>query len=88
MGYFVRYTYVSFTMEALAAAVLKRHWSGIMVMLYEVMLWLCHGYIMVMLWLLLWLLLSCLLHQPGERLCYGCCASQERINVSAVPIAP
>ena len=82
MGYFVRYTYVSFTMEALAAAVLKRHWSGITVMLYEVMLWLCHGYIMVMLWLLLQLL-----RQPGERLCYGCHASQERKSVSAVPMA-
>ena len=23
----------------------------------------------------------------GERLCYGCCASQESINVSAVPTA-
>lgn len=32
-------------------------------------------------WVLLWLL-----HQPGERLYYGCCASQERI-VSAVPMA-
>ena len=38
--------------------------------------------------LLLWLL-----HQPGEklcrvRLCYGCCVSQKRISVSAVPTAP
>ena len=48
--------------------------------------WLCYMryvmasycYTMVMLWLLLWLLC-----QPGERLCYGCYASQERINVSA-----
>ena len=34
-----------------------------------------------------------LLRQPGERLCcvrlcYGCCTSQERINMSAVPTAP
>ena len=38
---------------------------------------------MVMLRLLLWL--PC---QPGERLCYNCHVSQERINVSAVPTAP
>jgi len=44
-----------------------------------VMFWLCYGYVMasVMLWL-----------QPGERLLYGCCASQEGINASAVPMAP
>ena len=29
-----------------------------------------------------------LLRQPGERLCYGCRSSQERINVSAVLMAP
>ena len=40
-------------------------------------------YVMVMLWLLLQLL-----HQPGERLCYGCHASQERRNASALPMAP
>ena len=28
------------------------------------------------------------LSQPREGLCYGCCAHQERINVSAVPMAP
>ena len=44
---------------------------------------LCYGSVMVMLWLLLWLLC-----QSGERLCYGCHASQEKINVSAVPVAP
>ena len=33
-------------------------------------------------------LLPQLLHQAGERLCSGCHASQERINVSAVPMAP
>ena len=45
--------------------------------------------------------MACLLlrlrHHPGEktvvatasaRLCYGCCTSQGRINVSAVPTAP
>ena len=34
---------------------------------------------MILLWLLLWLLC-----QPGERLCYGSHASQERINTSVV----
>lgn len=48
-----------------------------------VMLWLCHGYIVVMLWPLLWLL-----RPLEERLYYGCQASQERIDVSAVPVAP
>ena len=38
---------------------------------------------MAVLWLLLWLL-----HQQGERPCFGCHANQERINVSAVPTAP
>ena len=37
------------------------------------------GYVMAMLWLL---------HQPGERLYYVCHATQERINLSSVPIAP
>ena len=32
-------------------------------------------------------LLLRLLCQPGKRLCYGCCASQERINASEVPKA-
>ena len=54
-----------------------------MVMLYEVMVWLHYCYIMVMLQGLLWLLC-----QPGERLYYGCHASQERINGSSVPMAP
>ena len=40
-------------------------------------------YAMVMLRLLLQLL-----HHPGDRLCYGCRASQERRNVSALPTAP
>ena len=68
-------------MKALAAAALGLHWSDIMIMLYEVMLWLHYCYIMVKLWLLLWLL-----HQPGARLHYVCHASQERIHVSAVPM--
>ena len=33
-------------MKALAAAASGLHWSDIMVMLYEVMLWLCYGYVM------------------------------------------
>ena len=37
---------MSFTMKALAAAALGLHWSGLMIMLYEVMLWLCYGYVM------------------------------------------
>ena len=78
-GYFVQYPCMSFTMKALAATSLGLHWSNIMVMLHEVMLWLCYSYIMVMLWMLLWLL-----HQPRERLCYGCHASQERIKESGV----
>ena len=41
---------------------LLRHWGSTMIMLYdEIMLRLCYGYVMVMLWLLL-----PLLHQPGE----------------------
>ena len=74
---------MSFVMKALAPATLGLHWSNIMVMLCEVMLWLRYGCILVMLWLLLWLLC-----QPGERLCYGYHSSQERINMSAVPMAP
>ena len=83
MGYFVWYACMSFPMKALAAAALEPHLSGIMVMLYEVTSWLCYGYIIVRLWLLLQLL-----RQPGKRLCYGCHAPQERKNVSAVPMAP
>ena len=37
----------SFTMKALAAAALGLHWSSNMVMLYEVMLWLHYGLVMV-----------------------------------------
>ena len=34
------------------------------------------------------LLLLQQLYQPGERSCYSCYASQERINVLAVPTTP
>ena len=70
-------------MKALAAAALGLHWSDFMIMLYEVMLWLCYGYVLVMLWLLLWLL-----SQLGERLCYSCSASKKRINISTFPMVP
>ena len=69
MGYFVWYACMSFIMKALAAGVRGLHWGDIMVMFYEVMLWLHYNYVMVMLWLLLQLL-----YQPEERLCYGCLA--------------
>ena len=83
MGYCVWYAYTRFTVEALAATTLGLHWSNIVMMLYELMVWLCYSYFMVMLQLLLWLL-----HQSGERLCYGAGASPERINMSAVPMPP
>ena len=73
-GYFVLYICMSFTMKALATVAPGLHWRDIMIVLYEVMLWLHYCYIMVKLWLLLWLL-----HHPGERLHYVCHASQERI---------
>ena len=82
-GCCVQYAGMSFTMKALAAAALGLPWSGIIIMLYEVMLWLLQGSVMVMLWPLLQLL-----RQPGDRLCYGCQASQEKIKASAVPMAP
>ena len=50
-----------------------------MVGLDEATLWFRRGYVMALLRLL---------HQKGERLCYGCHASQERMNVSAVPMIP
>ena len=59
------------------------HWGYIGAASWLCYIGLCYGYVMVMLCLLLWLL-----HQPGERLYYGCCASQERRNVSVVPSAP
>lgn len=45
----VWYICMSFTVQALAVAAPGLHWSSIMVMSYKVMLWLCHGYFMVML---------------------------------------
>ena len=68
--------------ESLAAAALGLQWSNIMVMLYEVTLWLCYGCVVVRLWLLLLLL------RQQETGCYGCRASQERTNVSAVLTVP
>ena len=70
---------MSISMKTLAASALGQHWSDIMVIIGEVRLWQCLGYVMVMLWLLC---------QPGERVLYSCCASQEGINASAVPTAP
>lgn len=76
----VWFTCISFTMKALAAAALGLHGSScIMIILYEVMLWLHYGYVMVMLWLLLWLL-----HQPGSCV-MAARPSRGIINVSAVP---
>ena len=54
-----------------------------MVMFYEVLLRLHYGYILIIFWPLLGLQ-----HQHGERVCYGCHGSQERINLSAIPSAP
>ena len=91
-GYFVPFPCRGFTMKALAAAALGLHWSDIMVMLSEVMLWLHYGYVMVMLWLLLWLLC-----QPGERLLWlpcqlgenkWVCSSYSSLSLLASQIAP
>ena len=49
MGYFVWYTCMSFTVKALASAALAPHWRDTTIMLREVPLWLCYGYIMGML---------------------------------------
>ena len=43
-------------MKSLAAAALGLDWSGIIVTLYEVILWLQYGFVIVILWLLLQLL--------------------------------
>ena len=61
------------------AVALGLHGGGIMVMFCEVMLWLCYGYVMAV---------ATAAESAGERLCYGCHASQERINLSAVPMIP
>ena len=68
---------VGFALKALAAAAPRLHCSDIMVILCELRLWLRYSSITV------WLLR--LPSPPGERLCCGRRASQERINVSAVP---
>ena len=44
----------------------QEYWSGVPLPSPYVMLRLCYGYIMTMLWL----------HQPWERMCYGCWANQ------------
>ena len=74
---------MSFTTKALAAPVFGEgngnpllYWGYIGATQWLHYMRLCLGSVMVMLWLLLWSL-----HQPEERLCYGCCASQERVNV-------
>ena len=68
--------------ECPGCSTLRLHWNDIMVVLHKVMFWLCYDYIIVMLWLLLQQL-----YQLGERLCYGCHASQEGRSVCAVPMA-
>ena len=77
-GYFVQLASMGTVWESFAAA-LGLHWGSIMVMFCEVMLWLCYGYVMAV---------ATAAESAGERLCYGRHASQERINLSAVPTAP
>ena len=77
-GYFVQYAYMGTIWKGFTAG-LGLHWGSIILTLCEVMLWLHYSYVVTALWLL---------HQPGERLCYGHHAHQDRINVSAVPMAP
>ena len=77
MGYCVQDTCKSFTVKALVL-LHEGHMAATSWLCY---MRLCYGSILPMLWL--WLL-----HQTRERLCYGCHASQERINVSAVSTAP
>lgn len=45
MGYCVWYACIRFTVEAVAATALGLHWSNIMIMLYELVLWLLYGYV-------------------------------------------
>lgn len=87
------------TVESLAAAASWLHWSDsrlsymqwchgstlewLTVKSYAVMPRLYYGSVTATLWLWLWLL-----HQPGQISCYSCHASQERIHMSAVPMAP
>ena len=85
-GCFAWYVCKSFTVKALAATAPGLRWSDIMVMLCEVMLWLCFGYIMTMLWLLLQLHASArreavlwLPHEPGEN--EHVCSSQGPLSL-------
>lgn len=48
-GCHVQNACVSFTVKALASAALAPHWRDTTIMLREVPLWLCYGYIMGML---------------------------------------
>ena len=45
MSHFVLYSCKNFTTKALAAAALGLDWSDIMIMLCEVILWLCYSYV-------------------------------------------
>ena len=84
----VWYTCMNLTMKPLAAAALGLHWSDIMVMLYEVMLWLPYGYVMAAAMAaksakrkaVLWLLC-----QPGENKCV-CVFFQPLMSCLAYPV--
>ena len=86
--YFVPYACMSFAMKALGAAALGLHWRDIMVMLYEVMLWLPYGYVMAAAMAaksakrkaVLWLLC-----QPGENKCV-CVFFQPLMSCLAYPV--
>ena len=58
----MQYICMNLTMKALDVATLGLHWGDIMITLYDVMLQLCYGYVLVMLWLLLWL---CVIQERG-----------------------
>ena len=45
MGYCVWYACMRFTVEAMAATASGLHWSNIMIMLYDLVLWLLYGYV-------------------------------------------
>ena len=60
-------------------ATLGRHHDYIIWCYVTALLWLCSGYVVAA------VMAVC---NPGERLCCGYSASQERINISAVPMAP
>ena len=49
-----------------------------------------HGYVMAVLWLCYGYVVAAATAAASERreAVFGCCASQERINMSAVPTAP